>query len=470
MEFKDNYVIAKSNSLISDVKYKTTLLEFKFLAVMTSLVQPEDKNFKYYKVKTKDLIHYLGLEKNARAYNDLYNAIKSLQKKTITVYEEDGWTDISWIASARYRQKQGIIEFEFSERLKPYLLQLKDNFTRFEVIYIKNLTSIHSARIYELIKQWSFMNREVLIGVDELKEVLGLESKYKLYGDFKRNVLEVAKSEIPEKTDLTFDYREEKTGRRVTKIVFHSIKKVERELSDTPLEGVAESLEELVAIDQEMIDELLKVGVLQGQAEELLAKGFTVIEDKSGDIEKSKKIQQEVQKKFVSMNDYLRSKVGLLKAQHQQKPKRNPTGFLLDAIRYNYEDRKNEIDAPIKPKLEERKKIQGRLLQINELLEKEQLEADLQELQAINSLMDSNASLLQEVADASGAKRHFLYDPTKSLNENYSRPTVKAIINAEIKKKYPDKFVFDTTIDSAKIFKLLQEKEYLESQLEVLKK
>jgi len=48
---------------------------------------------------------------------------------------------------------------------------------------------------------------------------LGVE-EYKLYGDFKRYILQPAKREIPKKTDICFEFKEKKQGRKVRFIIF----------------------------------------------------------------------------------------------------------------------------------------------------------------------------------------------------------------------------------------------------------
>jgi plasmid replication initiation protein len=60
--------------------------------------------------------------------------------------------------------------------------------------------------------------------------MLKLENKYKVYSDFKKKVLEVAKIEINKKTDITYSYKELKTGRKITNLEFFIKKKEEQEL------------------------------------------------------------------------------------------------------------------------------------------------------------------------------------------------------------------------------------------------
>ena len=58
-------------------------------------------------------------------------------------------------------------------------------------------------------------------------EQLNIDKKYSLYGDFKRYVLELSKSQInsSEASQFNIDYEEVKTGKAVTSIKFHILPK-----------------------------------------------------------------------------------------------------------------------------------------------------------------------------------------------------------------------------------------------------
>ena len=45
----------------------------------------------------------------------------------------------NWVSSIDYIKDTGLIELEFSEKLIPYLLQLKEQFTRYELKNILHL-------------------------------------------------------------------------------------------------------------------------------------------------------------------------------------------------------------------------------------------------------------------------------------------------------------------------------------------
>jgi len=217
--------VTKANTII-EARYKLTLMEQKLILIMASMIQPEDIDFRFYKVSIKDMAKFLsmGSVKRGDIYHDIRRVIDGLNSgKKLSIPTEKGILDIYWVASAEYNFEEGTVEFEFSQKLKPYLLQLKKAFTTYKLKNVIQLKSSYSIRVYELLKQYERLGKRK-IEIEKLKEILGVGKKYKLYGDLKRKVLEVAREELPKKSDIAFDYREIKTGRKVSAIEFFNIR------------------------------------------------------------------------------------------------------------------------------------------------------------------------------------------------------------------------------------------------------
>jgi hypothetical protein len=119
--------------------------------------------------------------------------------------------------------------------MKPYLLQLKERFTTYRLKEVIQLKSSFSIRIYELLKQYEKIGERIFL-LETLKASLGIgPTEYSLYGDFKRRVLLVAQSEVAEKTDISFKFKEIKEGRKVVKIKFIINSQNTEPTSSTPL-------------------------------------------------------------------------------------------------------------------------------------------------------------------------------------------------------------------------------------------
>ncbi len=208
-------LIVKHNDFIEG-RFYLELNQAKILAKLSSVIQKDDEDFKLYTFQAKNLLEELKMGVNN--YDDLKKSVDGLVEKTIQLGKPTSTLTISLLSSAEYH-KDGKIELEFSPKLKPYLLQLKENFTKYQLENILSLSSFYAIRIYELCKQYETIKTRIFT-VEDLKRILNIKEKYKLYGDFKRKVLEIAEREINEKTDINISFEEIKTGRKVTSIKF----------------------------------------------------------------------------------------------------------------------------------------------------------------------------------------------------------------------------------------------------------
>ncbi|MCY6356197.1 replication initiation protein [Clostridium sp. ZS2-4] len=215
---KNSELVVKSNTLI-EASYRLTSGEQRIILTLVSVIKPEDEEFKKYRFKVKDFCRMLEI-KNNRLYKDIKDITKDLMRKVFTIKKEKSTLQISWLSSVEYIEGEGIVELEFSPKLKPYLLQLKNRFTSYELKDILQLKSSYSFRIYELLKQYEKIGSRTF-NVEELKDILGIdENTYPLYADFKRRVIIQSQKEINKKTDIHFEIEQIKTGRKVTELKF----------------------------------------------------------------------------------------------------------------------------------------------------------------------------------------------------------------------------------------------------------
>lgn len=209
-------LVVKSNPLING-KYNLDLLEQKVLLSIISLIEEGDSDLKTYKIKARDLAKMIGI-----APNNMYVAFKKIANTLITkpieIEDEGSWLLLSFVASCEYKKKDGSIEIELSKKLKPYLIDLKKNFTRYYLEYILKMNKKYSIRLYEITKSFQF-KRAFNINLNELKEIIHCQSYSKWY-DFKRNILEPSIKEINEKTDILIFYDVVKNGRSVESLNF----------------------------------------------------------------------------------------------------------------------------------------------------------------------------------------------------------------------------------------------------------
>jgi len=214
-----DYWVTKANSLI-EANYRLSLVQQRVILIMASMVQPDDEDFKWYRIRANDFMKVTGTHSH-NLYQEMVSSIHNLMEKVITIsINEKIILKTHWINDALYRVGAGYVDVAFSPNLKPFLLHLKERFTSYRLENVIQLKSSYSIRIYELLKQYQSIGRRA-VTIELLRKMLGIDSnEYKTYNNLKRKVLMVAHKEINEKTDLCFEFREIKLGRKVNEIEF----------------------------------------------------------------------------------------------------------------------------------------------------------------------------------------------------------------------------------------------------------
>ena len=228
-------VAAIANQFIQHARYKLTPREQKLILYMATLLKQEDSDFETYLVPVSEIEYILKSDeskKHGSFYERLDMLLDSITDKKITFPTEftvDGVRlrgHINWVAGAvpKYNEDGVLcVEFGFSPQMKPFLLGLKEKFTRFEFLEVAKMKSGFSIRIYQMCKSYYYEHirhgRNVLaVSIRELKSRLGISDKYPDFRNFRRKVLNVAMDEINENTRLHIDYDFIKKGRNITDV------------------------------------------------------------------------------------------------------------------------------------------------------------------------------------------------------------------------------------------------------------
>lgn len=211
-----NSLVVKSNDLIQ-ARYNLSLNEQKIILYAVSKLDREKEKFNIISLNIREFAELLSTTQER--YTEIKDIVRELRAKEVIIKTERAEIIAGWLSSIEYIRDTGTIELEFSEKLIPYLLQLKEKFTRYQLKNILNLSGKYSIRLYELLKQYEKIStREFKL--EEIKRILFCEDMYKDFRNFDRVVLKVAKEEINEHTDINISYEKIKTGRRITSILF----------------------------------------------------------------------------------------------------------------------------------------------------------------------------------------------------------------------------------------------------------
>ena len=183
----DKFVVVQSNDLI-EALYSPALTAraHKVARLIFSLISPEDKDLKLYSITIDAMKRYLGYKSDVtwgRFQDDLRDIADRLNKEPIVIKTTENIITAYLIAAYAIDYKKGIVTFEIPLLLKPFLLELKKNFTMYPLLYIPKLKSSYSIRLYELLYQYKTIGHRTF-DLEDLQKKVG--SEYELYGDFKR--------------------------------------------------------------------------------------------------------------------------------------------------------------------------------------------------------------------------------------------------------------------------------------------
>lgn len=226
-----NKLVVKHNKLV-EFKGRMTTNELKLFSIIISDIREQQENtLEKYKID-------ISILKETTEHKDFYNYIKEvafrLEEKSIEVerINSKGKKE-SFKMRLIYRplitEDDSHLELLIDKDLIPYIIDLKREFTRYQIENILRLNSSYAVRIYELLKQYEKIGvRE--IEMRDLRHYLGIEKdEYSRFDNFEARVLLPAKKEIQNYTDLVIDYKKIKTGRKITSILFEIETKFQQE-------------------------------------------------------------------------------------------------------------------------------------------------------------------------------------------------------------------------------------------------
>ncbi len=209
--------VVKSNDFI-EARYGWDQMTNRLLLLAAEQVARTDGEFQPVRIPIGEYVEALGTD-SKNAYERARELSANLLGMTIEIPLGDGFVEINVLSMARYRSGQGYVTIKFNDDMRPLLLQLKDRFTRYRLKSVFPIRSFAAFRIYELCKQYQGLGRRV-IEMERLRHILQLDEAYPRYRDFRRRVLDQARKEINDKTDLRIGFDEIRVGLKVVAIRF----------------------------------------------------------------------------------------------------------------------------------------------------------------------------------------------------------------------------------------------------------
>jgi len=338
MSISENSLLVQHNKIV-EARYKLSVGEQRLIKLLISMIDKDDKNFKVYQIPIKQLYELLGISSN-----DFYSKVKAISKKLVSnvlTFKDDNGRElqVSWLSSAEYIESQGIVELEFSPKLKPFLLQLKLEFTKYKLGNVIHLKRIYSIRIYELLKQYEKIGKR-RFDIPTLRNTLGIkDNEYQQFCDFRRWVLKVAQQELAEKTDIAFEWEEEKIKQKCVAITFI----ISKQNRVQPIKEEEQEQEERFIFEQEPASEVITEPPLNLLIERLVAMGVTRI------------TAEEITVEYAT--DRIEQAITYTQDKQQEGVVKNSAAFVVTAIKKDFTDALAETKRKKALLKQEQKKI-----------------------------------------------------------------------------------------------------------------
>lgn len=201
------------DNALTTARYEMSETERNLFYMVVAQVKREDPPTKLYQVSVKEMAEITGSDE--LKFDAYRRATERLNGRVFkTTLPNGNYFHGSFIASAEYKKRMGIIEIELSQKIRPFYVDLNERFTKIQLVAALSLNSAYAKRIFELLCMFKNMKdktfrREVV----ELKAMLSIidektgKDTYPDWTKFKTNVLDVAAKEINGHTDISFSYK-----------------------------------------------------------------------------------------------------------------------------------------------------------------------------------------------------------------------------------------------------------------------
>lgn len=216
--------VRKANELIQKSRFSLSTQQQKIILYLISKISPYDEDFKLYEFSIMDFCEVCGIPlEGGRTYTMLKEAIKTISDKSMWVKLPNGKeTLLRWIEKPYIDERNGTIQIKLDTDMKPYLLQLYENYTQYELIYTLRFNSKYSIRLYELLNSVHYDELKPYryeIEIERLKVLIDA-TNYDNFTNFFKRVLTPAIKEINLYSDKTIEYKLIKEKKTYKSIIF----------------------------------------------------------------------------------------------------------------------------------------------------------------------------------------------------------------------------------------------------------
>ena len=252
--------VVEHNSLITSIAKmdKTPLKMFELAVSCINTEEPPKDNAVY--LSKEELFSFFKVSDNDK-HSRFKQAIAKMQEQAFFEIKEEKnkgfkFRRILPIPTVEWTDYDDKVMIRFNQDIMPYLIELKQNFTKYALSEIMELNSKYSIILYKwLSMQYNqyehYSNkggrraeqvenyRNPSISVKELRTITDTVNEYKETYHFFRYIVENSLKEINAHTSFNVSYEKIKKGRSIDSIVFHIEKKRKADDNSYKLEDQA---------------------------------------------------------------------------------------------------------------------------------------------------------------------------------------------------------------------------------------
>ena len=219
MDFNiENKLIYQHNVITSGrYDYSACMLDILFMVLSGLEVGKLE-----YTIHVQDIETITGRKWNLK---QLREATESIGSRMFEIETPEQIRQIWLFSNVDYILGTGSFTVGINPKASPYFFELKNNFTAMQLKSVLNCSSKYAKRLYAIACQWRSVGSK-RFEIEELKKMLGLIDKkgneqFVEITAFKKFVLEIAKKQINENTDIEIDFELKKRGRSFHRITLH---------------------------------------------------------------------------------------------------------------------------------------------------------------------------------------------------------------------------------------------------------
>lgn len=195
------------NSITSG-RFDVSACQLDILFMLLSMLEKSDDVNKEYIISALDIEYLTNKKWN---YKQLRESTQDFGSRMFEIEDKNSLKQIWLWSKVEYYHNTGTFGVLINPVARQYFFELKENFTSLQLKSVLNCNSKYAKRLYGIACQYRNMKFQPM-PLNDFKKMLGLIDKkgndtYESPSALKKYVLDVAKKQINENTDVRFDYK-----------------------------------------------------------------------------------------------------------------------------------------------------------------------------------------------------------------------------------------------------------------------